>query len=600
VTDGELLLVTGAFLAAGLLAALVAGRLRVPGLLLFLGLGMVVGSDGTGWVDFGKDFEDYELARTIGIIALALILFEGGLSAGFSEVRPVLGTAVSMAVIGTTLTAVIAGFAAAWLFDLTTLEGLLVGSIVAATDGAAIFAVLRGSTLKRRLARALEGEAGLNDPIAILLVLGFIDWIEKPDYGLVDMLGLFAQELAIGGLVGLTVGRLAVLGMGRLRLATAGLYPVASIAVGAIAFGAADTLHGSGFLAIYLAGLLLGDARIPARRTIVTFHDGLGWLAQLGMFFTLGLLVFPGQLGDVAVEGTILALISSAIARPLAVTAATAFGGYRLREQFILGWAGLRGAVPVVLATFPLIAGVPDSLRFFNIVFFAVLVSTVLQGTTFEELARRLGLTTHEAALPTPLADAQTIRRLGAEVVEFPVAPDDAIVGRHVRELGMPREALLNVIVRGDQAVPPRGSTVVLAGDRLHVLVRQEVAIEFRKLLDRWRDGPIGRPPAPPRMPRSSPSIFSTRPWRDADGDPSHPVQVNGIAVVDQLRTRRGEVPGALVRLADGRFAYTGPVLAVGSPYQLQTSASRRLASSTVEAERAWWREVIGALAVGH
>jgi cell volume regulation protein A len=595
VTDGELLLITGALLAAGLLAALVAGRLRVPGLLLFLGLGMAIGSDGTGWIAF----DDYEMARTIGVVALALILFEGGLSAGFSEIRPVLGTAVSMAVVGTTLTAVIGGLAAAWLFDLSTLEGLLVGSIIASTDGAAIFAVLRGSTLKRRLARALEGEAGLNDPIAILLVIGFIDWIQLPEYGLDDMLGLFAQQLAIGAAIGLLVGRLAVLGLGRLKLPTAGLYPMASIAAGAIAFGAADTLHGSGFLSVYLAGLVLGSARIPARRTIVTFHDGLAWLAQLGMFFTLGLLVFPRQLGDVALEGTLLALISAVVARPLAVTLATAVGGYELRERLILGWAGLRGAVPVVLATFPLIAGVPDSLRFFNIVFFAVLVSTVLQGTTFEALARRLGLTTHEAALPTPLADAKTIRRLGAEVVEYPVAEGDAIAGRHVRELGMPREALLNVIVRGDQAVPPRGSTVVQAGDRLHVLVRQEVAIEFRKLLERWRDGPIGRPQRPRRTPRSSPSILTTRPWRAADGDPAHPVQVNGIAVVDQLRTRR-DVPGALVWLADGRYAYTGPVLALGSPAQLQWSAQRRLVGATSDADRAWWREVIGALAVGH
>jgi cell volume regulation protein A len=548
-TDGQLLLVTGAFLAAGLLASLAAGRLRVPGLLLFLGLGMAVGSDGTGWIHF----DNYELARTVGIVALALILFEGGLSAGFSEVRPVLGTAVSMAVIGTTLTAVIAGLAAAWLFELSTLEGLLLGSIVAATDSAAIFAVLRGSTLKRRLARALEGESGLNDPIAILLVLGFIEWIEQPGYGLADMASLFAQELAIGGAVGLVVGRLSVHGIGRLTLPTAGLYPVASIATGAIAFGAADTLHGSGFLAVYLAGLTLGDARIPARRTIVTFHDGLASLAQLAMFFTLGLLVFPRQLGDVALEGTLLALIAAVVARPAAVTVATLLGGYAMRERFILGWAGLRGAIPMVLATFPLTEGVPDSLRFFNIVFFAVVVSTLLQGTTFQAVARVLGLTTHEAALPTPLADAATIRRLGAEVVEYPVGPADAIVGRHVRELGMPREALLNVIVRGDQALPPRGSTVVQAGDRLHVLVRQEVAIEFRKLLERWRDGPIGRAAPPPRTPRSSPSIFTTRPWRQSDGDPAHPVQINGIAVVDQLRTRR-DVPGALVWLADGRY----------------------------------------------
>src|SRR3989440_2820437 len=201
-SDGVLLLATGALLAAALGASLLASRLRIPGLVVVLGVGMAIGSDGAGWIHF----VDYRLAETIGIIALALILFEGGLAAGFGEIRPVLGPAISLAIVGTLITAVIAGFAAAWLFDLDTLEGLLVGSIVASTDGAAIFALLRGSTLRRRIARTLEGEAGLNDPVAVLLVLGFIDWIEKPNYGGLDMLGLFAQQLGIGLAVGVVIG----------------------------------------------------------------------------------------------------------------------------------------------------------------------------------------------------------------------------------------------------------------------------------------------------------------------------------------------------------------------------------------------------------
>src|SRR4051794_12100715 len=350
---GELILITGALLAGGLAASLMAGRVRVPALALFVGLGMAIGSDGTGWIDF----DDYALARTIGVIALALILFEGGLASGFAEIRPVLRPSISLAFVGTLGTALIAGFAATWLFHFSTLEGLLLGSILAATDGAAIFSVLRGSTLERRLARTLEGEAGMNDPVAVLLVIGFIDWIEKPDYGILDMLGLFGQQLAIGIAVGLLVGRLGVELFRRVELASPGLYPVASLTTAALAFGAADVLHGSGFLAVYLAGLTLGTATIPARRTVAAFHDGLAWIAQIAMFFTLGLLVFPSQLDSVAFEGTILALVLMLLARPVAVAVATAFERFTAGERLALGWAGLRGAVPVVLATFPVLDG---------------------------------------------------------------------------------------------------------------------------------------------------------------------------------------------------------------------------------------------------
>lgn len=394
---GELILITGALLAGGLAASLVAVRVRVPALVLFLGIGMAIGSDGTGWIDF----DDYELARIVGVIGLGLILFEGGLASGFDEIRPVLRPSISLAFAGTIGTAMIAGLAAAWLFDFSTLEGLLLGSILAGTDSAAIFSVLRGSALNRRLARTLEGEAGLNDPVAVLLVIGFIDWIQKPDYGFLDMLGLLAGELAVGAAVGLLIGRLAVEAFRRARLATTGLYPVASLAAAALAFGGADVLHGSGFLAVYLAGLILGSAQIPARRTVAAFHDGLAGIAQITLFFVLGLLVFPGQLGSVAFEGTVLALLLMLVARPVAAFAATAFDRFSAAERLTLGWAGLRGAVPVVLATFPVIEGVPRSVEFFNIVFFAVLLSTLLQGSTFEPLARRLGVTTARPALPT-------------------------------------------------------------------------------------------------------------------------------------------------------------------------------------------------------
>jgi potassium/hydrogen antiporter len=583
-----MIFVAGALLATALGASLLAGRMRVPGLVAFLGIGMAVGSDGLGFLSL----DDYELARTVGIIGLSLILFEGGLATSIAELRPVMWSALSLALIGTTLTAIFTGLVAWWLFDFSLLQAMLVGSIVAGTDGAAIFAVLRGSTLKRRLARTLEGEAGVNDPVALILVIGFVEWLQNDDYGIADMALLFVQELAIGAVVGALVGLAASRAFQRITLGSAGLYPVASLAAAALAYGGADVAHGSGFLAVYLCGLVLGSSEIPARRTIVTFHEGLAWVAQLGMFLTLGLLVFPTKLGDVALEGTVVALVAAAVARPLAVLIAAR--GFAVRERLVLGWAGLRGAVPVVLATFPVIDGVAQGHRYFNIVFFAVVLSTVLQGATFEPFARLLGATTDEQALPAPLLEAGAVRRLGAEVAQFAVGPKDAVVGHPVRDLGLPRDALLNLIVRGEQAIPPRGSTIIEPGDHLHVLVRQEVAMEFTALLRRWREGPIAPRPQRPVGTRAV-SIFSTGRWSAADGDPARPETVNGLSVIDRLRTRR-DVPGALVALEDGRFAYTGPIKAIGSARQLQDAARKRLARSPADAERAWWREVIGAL----
>jgi cell volume regulation protein A len=591
-SDGELILVAAALLAAGITASLLASRVRLPGLLLFLGLGMAIGTDGLGWIAF----DDYKLARTIGIVALALILFEGGLTAGFEEIRPVLRPSLSLAILGTLGTCVICGLAAAWLFDFSTLEALLLGAIISSTDGAAIFALLRESTLRRPLARTLEGEAGFNDPVAVLLVIGFIEWIETPDYGALDMLGLFAREIGIGGLVGLGVGWSAVWALRRTRLASPGLYPVATLSAAGLAFGGATTLHGSGFLAAYLAGLLFGSGRIPAKQTVTVFHEGLAWVAQIAMFLALGLLVFPSQLDDVWLEGTALALILVFVARPVPAIVATAFERFSMGERIVLGWAGLRGAVPVVLATFPVIEHVEHSREFFNIVFFAVVVSTMLQGSTVEWLARKLGVTTNEPALPRPLVETGTVRRLGAEIVEYPVGADDAIVGQLVRELGLPRDALLSVIVRGDEALLPRGSTRIEAADRLHVMVREEVAEAMDDLLERWRAGPVGLPPRRQPQLRSGLAVFSTRPWTEADGDAGFPSDVDGVPVAEQVRTRR-DTRGALVQLVDGRFAVTGPRLAIGGPLQLQRYARRWLGHEKEAAARAWWQEVIGALA---
>jgi cell volume regulation protein A len=595
--DGTLILLAGGLLALGIAASLVAGRLRVPGLVLFLGLGMLIGSDVLGLVEFGHTTEDVELARTIGVVALVLILFEGGLAAGWDEIRPVLAPSVSLAIVGTVLTAVVVGLAAVWLLDLGTREGMLLGSIVAATDGAAVFSVLRGSSIDRRLARLLEGESGFNDPVAIVLVLGLIKATKDPDYGVHDMVLLAVGELAVGAAVGLLVGRVAVEAIRRVRFASTGLYPVASIATAALSFGVADTLHGSGFLAVYLTGLSMGSGQIPGRRTVADFHDGLAWVSQIAVFFTLGLLVFPSQLGSIAGDALLLAAVLMFAARPLAALVSTVGARFRLGERALLGWAGLRGAVPIVLATFPVIEGVPDARPFFNIVFFVVLTSTLIQGVTFNPLASALGLTTKEPALPRPLVEVGAIRRLGAEVVEHPVDPDDAIAGRLVSELGLPREALVSVIVRGDQALLPRGSSTIEGGDRLHILVRQSVRGEVEGLFDRWRDGPIGVP-AEEYVPvvRGHTPIFSVQPWPAEAGDPGRFESIDGVAVARRLRVRRGQ-PGSLAQLEDGRYAVAGEgVLAVGGPRQVFRYSRERIRRAEDPASVAWWQEVAGVL----
>jgi cell volume regulation protein A len=430
----------------------------------------------------------------------------------------------------------------------------------------------------------------------VLLVVWFVEWIRKSSFGAADMVLLFVLELGIGAAAGLAVGWLAVEGLRRTRLDTVGLYPVASLATAALAFGAADTLHGSGFLAVYIAALMLGSARIPAKRTVTVFHQGLAWVAQIAMFLSLGLLVFPRELDDVVVEGTALALVLVLVARPVATFVSTALDRFSMADRVVLGWAGLRGAVPVVLATFPVIDGVDGSREFFNIVFFAVVISTLVQGTTFEPLAKRLGVTTSEPALPRPLTETGTIRRLGAEIVEFPVGPEDAVVGHRVRELGLPRDALLSVIVRGDEAVLPRGSTRVEAGDRLHVVVRSEVAAGMDDVVSRWSKGPVVGDEIP-RGRLTGSSVFTSRRWdEERDGDPGYPHEIDGVEVREHLRTRR-ETRGALVSLTDGRFAVTGPTVAIGGPRQIQSYARRQLAREEDDTARAWWQEVIGALA---
>jgi cell volume regulation protein A len=265
-------------------------------------------------------------------------------------------------------------------------------------------------------------------------------------------------------------------------------------------------------------------------------------------------------------------------------------------ERSVLGWAGLRGAVPVVLATFPVLEGIEGSDTLFDVVFFAVVLSTLLQGGSIEPVARWLGATSDEPALPPSLLEVGTIRGLGADVLEVPIREGDAAAGQRVRELGLPREALVSVLVRNGEALLPRGSTRLHAGDRLHVLTRREALEQVRALTERWRTGPVGPPPRPAPSLRGSPVILTMRPWLPADGDPSAPAEINGLEVIERLSVRR-DVPGALVRLADGRYAVTSPLLVVGSRGNVSDQARRRARETADDGEAAWWQDVLSAVA---
>lgn len=479
--EGTILLLVGLVLTASIVVALGASRTGVPSLVAFLALGMLLGSDGVG----GIEFDDAELARTVGVIGLAAILFEGGLSTSFRRLRQVAVPAALLSTVGVAVTALLTGAAAYLLFDLTWLQAVLLGAVVSSTDAAAVFATLRFTNIRRRLARTLEAESGLNDPMAIALTIGLIEWISEPEFGFPELLVLLGQELGLGLVVGVGLGLAATWAFARLPSSIGAFAPVASVAAGSLSFGVAEAIHGSGFLAVYLVGLAVGSTPSRYRRQLVAFHEGLAFLAQVAMFVVLGLLVFPRDLPDVAVPGLVLAALLVLVVRPVAVWISVALHDYTQRERILLGWAGLRGAVPIVLGTFVLSAPIAVGETIFNAVFFVVVVSVLVQGITLERVARGLALV---SPAPTAAAAPLEVHALGSlELVDFVVAPDHAIAGAAVRELGLPRTALIAVVARGEDAIPPRGSTVLEPGDVLYVLAPRKARPDLEDVFTRWR-----------------------------------------------------------------------------------------------------------------
>jgi potassium/hydrogen antiporter len=481
VDEGLILLIVGGVLAASILVALGASRAGVPSLVAFLALGMLLGSDGLG----GIEFDDAELARKVGVVALAAILFEGGLATSWRRLREIAVPAALLSTVGVAVTALLTGVAAYALFDLSWLRAVLLGAVVSSTDAAAVFATLRFTNVRRRLARTLEAETGGNDPMAIALTIGLIEWVQRPSYGFGDLALVVVRQLGLGLVVGVVLGAAATWAFARLPHSIGAFAPVASVAAGALSFGIADVIGGSGFLAVYLVGLAVGSTPSRYRRQLVAFHEGLAFLAQVAMFVVLGLLVFPHELPSVALSGLALAALLALLIRPIAVWVSTALSHFTTQERALLGWAGLRGAVPIVLGTIVLSSKISSSETIFNAVFFVVVISALVQGTTLEWVAERLGVVSLAPKMVAPPLEVGALSSL--ELVDFAVAPDHAIAGAAVRELGLPRTALVAVVARGDETIPPRGSTVIEPGDRLFVLAPRSMRPELEDVFSRWR-----------------------------------------------------------------------------------------------------------------
>lgn len=469
-----LILVAGVLLLLGLVSSKLSARLGMPVLVLFLLVGIFAGSEGIG----GIDFENYPLAHALGTLALTMILFDGGLGTSLGAIRVSWKPALLLATLGVLVTAVLTGVAAAWILKISLMEGLLLGSIVGSTDASAVFAILRwgGVGLPKRISAILEVESASNDPMAIFLTIGCIEVMlghVTPGLGL---LGFFASQMLIGSVLGIAGGWAVVWLVNNLELGVAGMYPVLVSACCLFIYGAATKLGGSGFLAVYLGGVVIGNRQLMFQQGIRRFHDAIAWLAQIMMFVTLGLLCFPSRLWEVGGKALLISIVLIFIARPAAVLMSALPFGFNWRELGFLSWVGLKGAVPITLATFPLMLATPEiSLRaplLFDVVFFIVVVSAIVQGTSLGPVARWLGLECPREPEPPVSLEISSLRHVDGQVVDYAITEESRAAGRLVKELALPGGVVIALIARGEHIIPPQGITRIHVGDHVILVLR--------------------------------------------------------------------------------------------------------------------------------
>lgn len=473
-------------LIVGVITTKFSARLGVPALVLFIIVGMLFGSDGLGFIYF----DNVKYAQLIGIFALVIILFEGGLQTKWPTVKSVLVPSLSLATLGVIITSSIVAFSAKLILDVTWLEAFLFGAIVGSTDAAAVFAVLKGQNIKARMGATLEAESGTNDPMAVFLTLSFIQLISASDPNYFTLVGNFLWQMSSGLIIGLILGKLASNSINKINLDSSGLYPVFALAFALLTYSITALIGGSGLLAVYTAALIIGNSELTYRQSIFRFNEGFAWMMQILMFTILGLLVFPLQLfqWDIMWKGLALSIVLMVVARPIAVFLSTIGMKYKLNEKIFLSWAGLRGAVPIVLATFPMIAGLPNSQLFFNVVFFVVLTSTLIQGSTITLLAEKLKLVGAKKVNSPHTLELVSIGKANAEIIEFEVSSDAKVEGRKLSEIDFPSGTLINAIIRDNKLVTPSGKTIINEHDILYVLTDRKSKRDLENLLNQKKE----------------------------------------------------------------------------------------------------------------
>lgn len=468
------MVVVAVFLLVCVLASKFSAKSGVPALVLFLLIGMLAGSDGPG----GIHFSDFAVAKTVGSVALAFILFAGGLETSWATLKPVLWRGLSLSMFGVLATCLLVGAFAHFVLGLPWMLGLLLGAVVSSTDAAAVFSVLKstGLRLKHKVTPLLELESGTNDPVAVFLTLGVTQLILHPETSALSLIPKLLIEMPLGLAVGFLSGMGAVTLINRVRLAHDGLYSIITIAAVCFSFGGSELLHGNPFLAVYAAGVTMGSRNFLHRIALIQFHDAIAWITQIVMFVVLGLLVFPRQLVSVALPGLALSLFLIFVVRPVSVFIALAFAKTKARTKLFVAWAGLRGAVPIVLATFPALEQVPGSSTVFNLVFFIVLTSVLIQGTAMRVVAQKLNVAAAVREQPPSLREASH-----DDLLEVTLGKDALAVGKQVVELGLPPTALIVLLRRDHASYIPQGSTVLKQGDRILVATRRQDQDELRR-----------------------------------------------------------------------------------------------------------------------
>ncbi len=458
-----------------------ASRFGVPSLLVFLGIGMLAGSDGPG----GFYFNDPALVQSLGVISLIFILFAGGLDTVWTAIVPVVKSGLSLSTLGVLLTTGLVGWFASSFLGFSGLEGLLLGATVSSTDAAAVFTVLRerNLSLKGDINPLLEFESGSNDPMAVFLTVGILELLTEKSSSPLVLIPRFFQQMILGLAIGYIAGKIIISFINRLKLEFEGLYPVLTIALVILTYGLSEQIGGNGFLAVYICGITLGNGNFLRKKSVILFHDGLAWLMQIVMFISLGLLVFPKQLFAVTLSGLLLSLFLVFIARPLSVHISLFKSKFSFNDKMVISWIGLRGAVPIVLATYPLLANVEKAHMIFNLVFFIVLTSVLLQGTTLQIVARWFGVDTPiKKKFSYPIEYVPTVD-LKNELIEMSVSGDSQAIGRTLIDLQLPSGALIVLIHRKENVLVPRGNTQIEVNDTLLVLADRTTLPKVRQVI---------------------------------------------------------------------------------------------------------------------